>query len=53
MHIQDGGMLLIKNKSIYFENQARYEIIVKEVHISLFLNVLSNKTNLIYISISL
>jgi hypothetical protein len=53
MHIQDGGMHVAfdQNKSIYFENQARYGIIVKEVYISF--NVLSNKTNLIYIAISL
>ena len=36
MHIQDGGMRAAfdKKRSIYFENQARYEIIVKEVYIS-------------------
>jgi hypothetical protein len=35
MHIQDGGMhAAFKNKSIYFENKARYGIIVKEVYIS-------------------
>jgi hypothetical protein len=35
-HIQDGGMhaAFDQNKSIYFENQARYEIIVEEVYIS-------------------
>jgi hypothetical protein len=35
MHIQDGGMhaALDENKSIYFENQARYGIIVQEVYI--------------------
>jgi hypothetical protein len=34
--IQDGGMhaAFDQNKSIYFENQARYGIIVKEVYIS-------------------
>ena len=47
MHIQDGGMHADENKSIYFENQARYGI-VKEIYI---LNVLSNKTNFIYITI--
>jgi hypothetical protein len=33
--IQDGGMhaAFVQNKSIYFENQARYGIIVKEVNI--------------------
>jgi hypothetical protein len=36
MHIQDGGIYAAfdQNKSIYFENQARYGIIVKEVYIS-------------------
>ena len=36
MHIQDAGMHVAfdQNKSIYFENQARYRIIVKEVYIS-------------------
>jgi hypothetical protein len=36
MHIQDGGMQAAfdENKSIYFENQARYVIIVKEVYMS-------------------
>jgi hypothetical protein len=36
MHIQDGGMhtAFDQNKSIYFETQARYGIIVKEVYIS-------------------
>jgi hypothetical protein len=35
-HIQDGGMHVAfdQNKSIYFENQARYEIIVEEIYIS-------------------
>ena len=53
MHIQDGGMhaAFDQNKSIYFENQARYGIIVKEVYVSL--HVLSNETILIYIAISL
>jgi hypothetical protein len=34
-YIQDGGMhaAFDQNKSIYFENQARYGIIVKEVYI--------------------
>jgi hypothetical protein len=36
MHIQDGGMhaAFDQNKSTYFENHARYGIIVKEVYIS-------------------
>jgi hypothetical protein len=53
MHIQDGGMhaAFDQNKSIYFENQARYGIIEKEVYVSL--HVLSNETILIYIAISL
>jgi hypothetical protein len=36
MHIQDGGMRAAfdQNKLIYFENQARYGIIVKQVYIS-------------------
>jgi hypothetical protein len=36
MYIQDGGMhaAFDQNKSIYFENQATYGIIVKEVYIS-------------------
>jgi hypothetical protein len=36
MHIQDGGMhaAFDQNKAIYFENQARYGIIVQEVFIS-------------------
>jgi hypothetical protein len=36
MHIQDGGMYAAfdQNKSIYFENQARYGTIIKEVYIS-------------------
>jgi hypothetical protein len=35
MHTQDGGMHsdFDQNKSIYFENQATYGIIVKEVYI--------------------
>jgi hypothetical protein len=35
MYVQDGGMHadFDQNKSIYFENQARYRIIVKEVYI--------------------
>ena len=39
MHIQDGGMYAAfdQNKSIYFEIQARYGIIiVKEVYISFY-----------------
>jgi hypothetical protein len=35
MHIQDGGMhAAFDQNKIYFENQARYRIIVKEVYIS-------------------
>jgi hypothetical protein len=36
MHIQDGGIhaAFDQNKSIYFENQTRYGIIVKEVQVS-------------------
>jgi hypothetical protein len=36
MHIQDGGMhaAFDKNMSIYFENQARYGTIGKEVYIT-------------------
>jgi hypothetical protein len=36
MHIQDGGIhaAFAQNKSIYFQNQARYGIIVKKVYIS-------------------
>jgi hypothetical protein len=39
MHIHDGGMhaAFDQNKSIYFENQARYGIIVKRVYISFFI----------------
>ena len=35
MRIQDGGMhaTFYQKRSIYFENQARYGIIVKEVYI--------------------
>jgi hypothetical protein len=35
MHIQDGRMhaAFVQNNSIYFEKQARYGIIVKEVYI--------------------
>jgi hypothetical protein len=35
MHIEYGGMhtAFDQNKSIYFENEARYGIIVKEVYI--------------------
>jgi hypothetical protein len=35
MHIQDGGMHVAfhQNKSIYFETQERYGIIVKEVYL--------------------
>jgi hypothetical protein len=35
MHIQDGGMhaAFDQNKSIYFENQPTYGVIVKEVYI--------------------
>ena len=47
MHIQDGGMhaAFDQNKSFYFENQARYGIIVQEVYMYIIFNVLSNKTN--------
>jgi hypothetical protein len=36
MYIQEGGMhaALDHNKTIYFENQARYGIVAKEVYIS-------------------
>jgi hypothetical protein len=35
MHIQDGGIhaAFDQNKLIYFQNQAKYGIIVKEVYI--------------------
>ena len=35
MHIQDGGMhaAFDQNKSIYFENQARYGIFAKTVYV--------------------
>ena len=41
-----------QDKSIYFENQARFGITCKG-SLYIILNVLSNKTNLIYIAISL
>ena len=52
MHIQDGGIhaAFDQNKSICLGNQTTYGIIVKEVY---SLNVLSNKTNLIFIARSL
>jgi hypothetical protein len=55
MHIQDGGMhaAFDQNKSISFENQTRYEILNYKGSLYIILNVLSNKTNLIYIAISL
>jgi hypothetical protein len=48
MHIQDGGMYATfdQNKSIYFENNCKGSLYI-------ILNVLSNKTNLIYIVIAL
>jgi hypothetical protein len=54
MHIQDGGMhaAFDQNKSIYFDNQGRCGIIVKG-SLYVILNILSNKTNLVYIAISL
>ena len=54
MHIQDGGMhaAFDQDKSIYFENQARFGITCTG-SLYIILNVLSNKTNLIYIAISL
>jgi hypothetical protein len=55
MHIQDGGMhaAFDQNKSIYFENQARYGIIACKGSLYIILNVLSDKINVIYIVISL
>ena len=58
MHIHDGGMhaAFDQNKSIYFENQARNQArnnCKTSLHIIFYMNVLSNKTILIYIAISL
>jgi hypothetical protein len=41
MHIQNGRMhaAFDQNKSIYFKNQARYGIIVKEVYFLLFFQI--------------
>jgi hypothetical protein len=41
-----------QNEAIYFENQARYGIIFTG-SFYIILNVLSDKTNLVYIAISL